>query len=396
VRVLYASHTATISGGELTLLDLLHGLPGEVDPCVACPDGELREALDQFGVPCIRIVGTTGSLRLHPAHSTRAIAQTARSAVQLRVAASRFDADVIHANSIRASLIAAATRALAGPPVLAHVHDVLPPGRVGAAIARLLAVSSRVILANSRYTAADFRRQAAGRGHVEVVDNPVDLDRFDPHRLDRTAARSRLGLPEQLPLIGVVAQITPWKGQSDAIRALAVARQQHPDLQLVIAGAAKFVEPGTRYDNQAYAQSLRVLAAELDVGAAVIFAGEVTDVPALMAALDLVLVPSWEEPFGRVVIEAMAMRRPVLATNIGGPMDIVTDGVDGLLLAPRDPKLWGERVAQLLSTPRQMAAIGASARTTVEARFDLPSFTQSIVNSYAMALTNDDANVIAR
>jgi glycosyltransferase involved in cell wall biosynthesis len=386
VRVLYASHTSVISGAELTLLDLLRAVPPDTEPLVACPGGELRRALDDLGVPCVRMVGTSGSLRLHPAHSCRAAAEMACSAAQLRVAASRFDADVVHANSIRASMIASAARGLAGPPILAHLHDVLPSGPMGSAIARLLAISSRIILANSTYTADDFRRKAAGRGNVAVIDNPVDLARFDPDRIDGGTARAQLGLPATGPLIGIVAQVTPWKGQSDAVRALAIARREHPTLKLVVAGAAKFVDAGARYDNQAYARSLRTLARELAVDDAVIFCGAVDDVPALMAALDLVLVPSWEEPFGRVVIEAMAMRTSVIATNVGGPAGIITDGIDGLLLAPRTPVRWGERVAQLLGRPEQMAALGDAARTTVASRYDLPSFTRSVINCYDAAL----------
>lgn len=257
MRILYASHTSVISGAERTLLDLLRALPTEIEPFVACPGGELRLALGELGIPCLGMVGTSGSLRLHAAHSSRALAETAWSAAQLRTASSRFRADVVHANSIRASLIASAARTLLGPPIIAHLHDVLPAGRVGSTIARALAASSRVVLANSGYTAADFRLKAGNRGRVQVVDNPVDLDRFDPCRIDATAARARLDLPARCPLIGVIAQITPWKGQSDAIRALAIARHRHPELQLVISGAAKFVGPGTRYDNQAYARLLR-------------------------------------------------------------------------------------------------------------------------------------------
>jgi glycosyltransferase involved in cell wall biosynthesis len=379
-----------MSGAELTLLDLLRALPTAIEPLVACPPGELRRALDGMGVPCARITGTTGSLRLHLAHSSRATAQTAASAVQLRAAASRFGADIVHANSIRASLIASAARTLRGPPVLSHLHDVLPAGRVGHAIARVLAMSSRVVLANSGYTAADFVLKAGGRGRgrvrVEIVNNPVDLERFDPARTDPGAVRAQLGLRATSRLVGVVGQITPWKAQSDAIRAFAVARQAHHDLQLVIAGAAKFVEAGTRYDNRDYDRSLRALAMGLGVGDDVRFCGEVKDVPGLMAALELALVPSWEEPFGRVVIEAMAMATPVLATNVGGPAEIISDEIDGLLLAPREPNLWGQRLTRVLSEPDRIVAMGSAARTTVAARYDLPSFTRSIVNCYELAM----------
>jgi glycosyltransferase involved in cell wall biosynthesis/2-polyprenyl-3-methyl-5-hydroxy-6-metoxy-1,4-benzoquinol methylase len=371
-----------VSGAEKTLLDLLRALPDDVEPIVACPNGELQQAVDELGVHRESITGTAGSLRLHPIHTPRGVIETARSTAEVRSAARRLNVDLIHANSIRAGLIGASVRVTGGPPIVSHLHDVLPSGRVGTTIARVLASSSRAVLANSAYTAADFTAKSAGRGHVVVVDNPVDLERFDPAIVEVSLARAQFGLPRNAPLIGVVGQITPWKAQSDAIRALAIARRRHPQLKLVVAGAAKFVDPGTRHDNEAYDRSLRELVRQLDVEEAVIFLGEVNDVPALMAVLDIVLVPSWEEPFGRVVIEAMAMRTPVIATNIGGPADIITDGVDGVSLAPRSPESWSARVGELLDGPEAAAAIGDAARQRVVDRYGLHTFTDAVLSSY--------------
>ena len=86
---------------------------------------------------------------------------------------------------------------------------------------------------------------------MEVIDNPIDLARFDPSRLDRLSAREQLGVGDG-PLLGVVGQITPWKGQEDAIRALPLIRRVHPDAQLLVVGEAKFVAAATRFDNRAY------------------------------------------------------------------------------------------------------------------------------------------------
>ncbi len=117
-----------------------------------------------------------------------------------------------------------------------------------------------------------------------------------------------------------------------------------------------------------------------------LFTGEVEDAPALIAALDVVLVPSWEEPFGRVVIEAMAMRTPVLATSVGGPADIVTDGIDGMLLPPRSPEVWGASVAELLADPERMARMGTAGRETAVRRYALPQFVANVVECYRAAI----------
>ena len=173
-----------------------------------------------------------------------------------------------------------------------------------------------------------------------MIGNPVDLDRFDPDKVDRFAARNSLGLKHSDFVATVLAQITPWKGQEEAIRSIARVRERHPDVKLLLVGSAKFLSKATRYDNAAYLESLHRLVAELELGDHVQFLGERDDVPAVLRATDTVLVPSWEEPFGRSVIEAMAMRVPVIATNVGGPTEVIADRKNGMLLSPRAPENW--------------------------------------------------------
>jgi glycosyltransferase involved in cell wall biosynthesis len=129
---------------------------------------------------------------------------------------------------------------------------------------------------------------------------------------------------------------------------------------------------------------------DLGLAGAVSFLGERADIPEILRALDLVLVPSWEEPFGRSVIEAMAMETPVIATDVGGPAEIVTDGADGLLLAPRQPERWAEVAAGFLRAPGRREPMGTAARRTVEARFSREVHVQGVLAAYREALIGSD------
>ncbi len=124
-------------------------------------------------------------------------------------------------------------------------------------------------------------------------------------------------------LLGVVAQLSPWKGQDTAIEALRILREQGVDAHLLLIGSAKFVARATRFDNEAYVAGLRARVARADLEDRVSWLGEREDVPELVRALDVLLLPSREEPFGRALIEAMALGVPVLATEVGGPPEIV-------------------------------------------------------------------------
>ena len=217
------------------------------------------------------------------------------------------------------------------------------------------------------------------------------MDRFDPTLVGRDQARARLGLSGSAPLLGVVGQITPWKGQADAIRILARLRARWPDAQLVLAGAPKFTNDAARYDNRAYDHELRQLASEMGLGADVQFLGEREDTATILRALDVLLVPSWEEPFGKVVLEGMSMELPVVATNMGGPAEIVRDGLDGRLLPPQQPARWADTISVLLEQPALRAAMGRNGRNHVKQSFNRDTYLQAEIDSYDQAIAGADA-----
>jgi L-malate glycosyltransferase len=357
MRVLYVNQTAQVSGAERSLLSLLKGLEGEPEPLVGCPPGELAEAVREIGVDVAPIVGTQASFRLHPIHTSLGLAEMARSSLQVRRLASRLAADLVHANTTRASLLALLARRRQGPPVLAHIRDWVPEGRFSRFVLGVIARRADMVVANSAYVAGQFDGLPLRRP-VRVVHNPVDLERFDPASADGEAIRRELGVPGDAVVLAVVAQLTPWKGQDDAIRAFAALPPSDRETILLLVGSAKFAGPGTQFDNAAFEGRLRRLAAELGVDERVRFAGERSDVPDVLAATDVLLMPSWREAFGRIAIEAMAMGVPVVATDVGGPAEIVRPGIDGLLLPPRDPGAWSRGLEPLLGDARKREELG--------------------------------------
>ena len=360
MRVLYANHTSEVSGGERSLLDLLRALPADVEPHVASPPGPLATAVAASGVPVEHLNGIIGSLRLHHLHTPRGAFDVARDGITIARLARWLDADLVHANSIRAGLAAGLARRLGGPPTIVHVRDVLPEGRVPSMALRAIGRTD-VLVANSAHTTERLRR-ARVRAPVEVVHSPVDLERFDPATVDRDAARAQLDLSDEEPVLAVIAQITPWKGQAEAVRILGHLREEGIPARLLLVGSAKFVDAATRYDNLAYAREVTSLAAELEVADSVELLGEREDVPQILAATDLLLAPSWDEPFGRAVAEAMAMGVAVIATSNGGPAEMISDGETGVLLPPRETRSWAQAAAELLASDDARGALGSRAR----------------------------------
>lgn len=221
------------------------------------------------------------------------------------------------------------------------------------------------LVANTRVEARDLLdRYDADPGRVAVVEPGVDLDRFRPAVGDRDAARlaarRRLGLPTQGYVVAFVGRIQPLKAPDVLIRAVAALRDRDPaiadELTVVICGGPS----GSGLDRPA---ALIELAASLGVADRVCFLPPQTgaNLPALYRAADLVAVPSYNESFGLVALEAQACGTPVLAAAVGGLVTAVRDGVSGVLIDGHDPVDWARVLARLLPDRLCRAALSRGA-----------------------------------
>lgn len=218
---------------------------------------------------------------------------------------------------------------------------------------------ARGIVVLSREVAASQARLWPGRPQ-RLVYPGASLDRFEAVRDERPAVlRASFGLPSAGPLIGIVGRLQHWKGMHTVIAAMAKVRARHPDAHLVIVGGRHDPEP--RYEDE-----LRALVERQGAASAVTFTGFQADVPRWMQAMDVVVHASDREPFGIVVIEAMALGKPVVAGAEGGPAEIITPGEDGLLAPFGDAEALADRISRFLDDPGLATRCGASARRRAE------------------------------
>lgn len=214
---------------------------------------------------------------------------------------------------------------------------------------------ARGILVLSKDAAAAQARVRPKRP-LRLVYPGASLERFEvargesPHEL-----RTRFGLPTEGALIGIVGRLQRWKGIHTAVRAMPTLLAQHPKAHLVVVGGAHETEPG-------YGDELRTLARTLAIEHAVTFAGFQADVPHWMQAMDVIVHASDHEPFGIVVIEAMSLGKPVVAGSTGGPAEIITPGVDGLLAPFEAPTALAAAITRFLDDPAFAIACGTAAR----------------------------------
>jgi glycosyltransferase involved in cell wall biosynthesis len=376
VRVLFVNHTSVVSGAEHSLLTLMEALSPDLVAGLACPDGPLADVARSRGIDVHLVRGVSGGLRLRPQYALVAGYELMRSGVELADVVRRTGADIVHANSVRAGLISGLACRIRRRGLVVHIRDCLPESHTTKLIRRRIARDADQLVAVSEYVAARFRTGLPGfDAALHVIDNPVDLRRFRP----MDAGPSSLGTR---PLL-VVGQITPWKGHDTVIHALQDIQLDHPGMQLHIVGAVKFAGAATRLDNPAYLGQLNRLVEELELGASVKFLGERDDVPDIMARAAAVLVPSWEEPFGRTVAEAMAVGTPVVATNVGGPAELIDDGVTGLLVPPGEPARWSAAVGWILGHPERAHEMSRKASVVAHRRFAPNAHSAAMLAVYA-------------
>ena len=191
---------------------------------------------------------------------------------------------------------------------------------------------------------------------VTVIPNGLQLDHI-PSTFDAAAKRKALGIPANCPVIGTVTRLEPQKANEVFLRAVAHAVKRVPNMVTLIAGDG----PQRR--------QLENLAAELGLAERVRFLGWRTDAVEILGALDIFCMSSRWEGCPMVLLEAMAMRRPVVATDIGGVREIVVDGETGLLVALDEPEALADAIVRLLGADAERERFGQAGRRRLEEHF---------------------------
>jgi glycosyltransferase involved in cell wall biosynthesis len=240
----------------------------------------------------------------------------------------------------RDSMYALALARLGGARSVVHVH--VAWSRYYSAAARWGVRNADGVFAISRFVANTVVETGTPQERVHTVLNGIDPSRWDP-ATPRDDFRRELSVPLGAPLLASVSRLFGEKGQRELLRAFALVRREVPDVWLAVVGADALDVHGSSFTAE-----LKQLAKELGILDRVLFTGERSDVPRVMAAADVFTMPSYNEPFGLVFLEAMAMRRPVVAVNNGGTPEVVEDGRSGFLVSYKDVETLAARIVTLL------------------------------------------------
>jgi L-malate glycosyltransferase len=364
MKILQVCSASEMGGGEVHVAGLARALAarGHAVYLAVRPDSPLREPL----------AGVTASWHELPLRNSLDV-QSARGIAQLVI---EVGIDIVHAHMGRDYLVAAlACKQTNKARLVLTRHHYLPLKR-GPLYRWLLRDVAAVIAVSDIVRRSVLERLQLPPEKVRTIPNWIDPEHFKP--ADRDAARAMFRVRSNI-VVACVGQIKQAKGQEEFVRAAAALARTRTDVEYLIAGREN-------EDGNPFTRHLSELAQSLGLGEKLRFLGRVGHTPQLLAAVDVVVVPSWDEGFSLVTIEAMAARRPVLASNVGGITGIIKDNVTGLLVRPRDVHALTDKLLWLVSDAPLRERLSAQAQRDVYTRFGRDQIIDQIESLYLEVL----------
>ncbi len=363
-RVLYIDSSEGIfGGGQISLLELL----AHIDTTKFLPlvitdeEGTLEKKIKKFGIECV-LLPMPSFKWLNPfpffAGFWRIFNFVRKQKIKL-----------IHSNTSRAALYAGPMAKILNIPLIWHVR-VPPPDNL---LDRFLVLFSSRIIAVSR--AVKRRFAWLKKDIVETIYNGVDTRKFSPG-LAQDDLIKKFQIDSQDILIGAVGRLSPEKGLEYLFSAVRELVNLYPRIKVLIVGDG----------DKKYRLSLQEKVKDLELSSHIIIAGFYEDVPQILRCLDIFTLPSLWEGFNRSLLEAMACGLPVVATAVDGNVEIVQDGVNGLLVPPSNPGALASAIAELLKDKEKARKMGLEGKLLVEENFSIGINVRKIEKLYLQIL----------
>lgn len=363
-RILYVANSAKIGGGNRSLIDLMVRLDrSRFSPVLVLPGvGPMSDWARLAGVRHAIVPGNDWAGRI-------ALLRRGR---RMTIVGADERVSLVHTMAPTCYRAAALVGRVLGIPRVCHLG--YPPERGEIARSFWSGPEALVGCFDGQTPPLEAEVHAINpQCRVLDISNGIDVARFSPDPQLRAAGRARLAIGDR-PLVMIVGHLSEVKGYPVFLRAAAAVKEQHPECHFAALGG-ETVSVG-------YGAHLRAEADALGLGQSMHFLGFRDDVPAVMAAADIIVLPSWSEGLPLAVLEAMACGKPVIATPVGGVERAIQDGVSGCLIPPGEPATLAEAVMRMLRDPDLAARIGSAARKRAETEFSLDTFVRRIESLY--------------
>ncbi len=367
LRVLYTVNRMDLGGSQTHLLEVLRLLDRRrFEPLLCCLTGQgtLLETAGKTGATVVSV----GLGRLKSPLALAALVRLARFMRRERI-------DIVHNYLLRANVVGTvAARAARVPVVLTSKRGCHERRGLALAGARLSNRLADCVTTNANAVRAFVHdNEGCPLEKMVVIPSGIDTDRFTP--LPGADSKRRLGLAPDRRVVGTVTRQRVRKGVEEFLRAMATVRERMPAACALVFGEVDLDE------------SLSGLVRALGLEGHLHLLGRRSDMPEVLSALDLLVQSAHDEGMSNAILEAMAMQKPVVATDVGGTGEVVQPGRTGLLVPAKDPATLAQAIAQLLAAPGDtVAAMGERGRAIVVERFSARAMVRQMEDLYARLL----------
>lgn len=369
--ILYLHSSDDLYGADIILLQIVRGLDrSRFTPIVILPDdmqhvGLLSAELAASGIEYLHLpIAIIRRRYLKPLGLFTLAYKLVAGTAALRRLIRKRDVRLVHGFTL-AVAAAPLAAAITGTPLIMHAHEIIQRPRLFRKLLHWLAVrwSARVLCVSEAVRQNILEDQPTAADRVQTVYNGITP--LPPPDRSIAALRAEMDMPADAPLIGMIARVSPWKGQEVFLEAAALVLQIMPD--------CRFIAIGGVFDGETqHLDALMATHNRLGLGTAVRIAGFTSKARHYIPAFDALILPSTSpDPFPTVILEAMSAAIPVIATAHGGALEMIQDGESGLLVPPADPKALATAILKLVSDPSLQRHMGNAARERMLSKFEV-------------------------
>ena len=371
IKILHLHTLPVISGSGINVFLTMVGLDKEkYEVAFGCaPGGDLVNQVVKYGIRFRPIKHFVQEINLY--HDLMALGE-----LMLLMKSERYD--IVHTHNSKAGFLGRLAARLVGVPIVVHtIHGFAfhefekPPRRILFILLEKFAanLADKLITISEPLKEWGLRLKIGKKEQYTTIYSGIEIEKFKIE-IDVEKKKREFGINFDDLVVGVVAKLWEGKGHRDILIAAKEVVKEIPNV--------KFMFVGEGY----LRRELEKLTQELELDNHVIFTGFRRDIPEITAIFDIAVLASYYEGMGRVLLEAMVLAKPVVATKVGGIVDVVEDGKTGFLVPPKNPKALAEAMIRLLSDERLRKIMGKEARKRIDTRFSAQAMVSKIEEVY--------------
>ncbi|MBU1626943.1 glycosyltransferase family 4 protein [bacterium] len=370
MKILYISSADDYAGGEVHLLNLMKGmLEHKENVFLACRKNSiLKDKVRELNI-MVFTLPLSCSIDLY-------------SAYQISNLSKSYNIDIIHAHLGRDYIPAGLSLYIGLPKTKLVLTRHIMLKTKSTFLHKLAFKKVSKFIGVSRSVCNELKKiSGIDPNTIVYIPNGVDIDEFERTAFDNSFY-TKFNIPHNVPIIGVVGKLSPHKGQADLIKAAPFIIREFPDVHFIFVG-----DPMKHQEY--YSKELEDLAVALKVMEKVHFAGFQSNVPGILKSFTISVIPSWEEPFGLSIIESMAAKIPIVASNSAGASEIIGDGINGFLFTPKEPQSLAGRIIELLSDSAKQKDFALSGFETAKSKYSIENMITKTRDLYLEVLKNN-------